>query len=144
MSFWTRGKGFDQQRYQEALNKITLEKIDAGMEAYNFSHDVKNFLLDAFKERIRQQGINEFKMYIYNLHFTVPQEIEDEHTAAQLYELNEVWFDQEVKKLENELKIPFEEQAEDLADKHINVRKTQLVIRHRLSSIILDIADNRF
>lgn len=137
-------KGFDQKRYQEELNKITLEKIEKGMEHYEFSEFVQEVLIGMFKERIQQYGEDEFKMYMYNLHFTVPQEIADERIAIQLYDRNQYWFEKEVKKLESELNLSYEEQSEDLEHLHVKARKVQLVIRHRISGIILDISDNRF
>ncbi|MGM8364238.1 hypothetical protein ACLIBG_02030 [Virgibacillus sp. W0181] len=142
MSFWAERKGFDQQKYQEELDKITIEKIEKGMEADGFSENVKKELLSLFEERIRQQGLGEFKMYIYNLHFMVPQEIEDEKTATKLYENNEAWFEKEISNLENELQLSYEKQSEDLEPMNVKARKAQLVIRHRFSSIILDILSN--
>lgn len=137
-------RGFDQQKYQEELSKITLDKIKKGMDHYNFSKQVQKVLLEMFKERIKHFGEDEFKMYIYNLHFTVPQEIEDETIASKLYDSNQYWFEKEIKKLESELNMSYEEQSEDLEHLNVKARKAQLVIRHRLYTIILDISDNQF
>lgn len=144
MSFWMKIGGFNQQKYQESLNKITLEKIEKGMEAYKFPANIKADLLTFFHERVRQQGINEFRLYMYNLPFTVPQEIENERIAKALYEENEAWFEAEINNLEDALQLTFEVQSEDLNHLHVAARKVQLVIRHRLSEITLDIADNKF
>ncbi|WP_221563391.1 hypothetical protein [Alkalihalobacillus sp. TS-13] len=78
---------------------------------------------------------------MYNLNFSVPEEFQDQEKSIKVYQKSFQWFEKEIIKLEKETKLPWKVQVEDLKIPDENVRKTQLVIRHRLTDVVLDLLD---
>ncbi|SHH80555.1 hypothetical protein [Virgibacillus chiguensis] len=86
-----------------------------------------------------EYGKSVFQTWIANLNYQVPEPFRKEEKAEQIYESFTEWMEDEVIKLENETGLPWEEQAEDLANLSIKARKAQLVLRHRISDIVLEL-----
>jgi len=127
---------------EKQLNKINLEILEQKMVEEKFDENLKQELLLLFRKRIEERGEKEFQTYLYNLHFRVPEEIRNERESTLLYEKSSLWIEEEVKKLEKEIGLSFEEQTKDIENLNIKARKTQLVIRHRLYEIVLDMLDS--
>ncbi|MCC2250461.1 hypothetical protein JUJ52_10860 [Virgibacillus sp. AGTR] len=68
--------------------------------------------------------------YLLDLTFDIDKE--------KMYRYYRKWIEDEVVKLENETKLSWEEQTEDIEDLNIKARKTQLVLRHR-SDVVLEL-----
>ncbi|MGK7377645.1 hypothetical protein ACSFXN_07360 [Planococcus sp. 1R117A] len=122
-------------------NEITLEQLEMKMNEENFDKEFIEEILGIFKERIEKHGKEAFGKWIYNLHFRVPEEFQNEKIAISIYEKYHKWLEEEVIKLENETKMSWELQTEDLRGLNNKARKAQLVIRHRLSETVLDLLE---
>ncbi|WP_197284359.1 hypothetical protein [Bacillus sp. JCM 19041] len=49
--------------------------------------------------------------------------------------------EEQISRLENELKLSWEEQSEDLKELDEKARKVQLILRQRLTNIVFDLVD---
>jgi hypothetical protein len=124
---------------QQNLDKINLYILKHKMMEAEFDQNIIQELMTVFEKRINNYGEAEFKNWIKNLHFKIPEEFQDEKEAIQLYYRNSFWLEKEVNKLENETRLSWEDQTEDIKDLDIKARKAQLVIRHRISELVLDL-----
>ncbi|MDN7245629.1 hypothetical protein QWY16_09190 [Planococcus shenhongbingii] len=122
-------------------DEITVEQLERKMNEEKFDKEFIEEILKIFKERIEKHGKEAFGKWIYNLHFRVPEEFQNEQISISVYEKYHKWLEGEVIKLENETKMSWEIQTEDLQDLDNKARKAQLVIRHRLSEIVLDLLE---
>ncbi|VEF49153.1 Uncharacterised protein [Bacillus freudenreichii] len=111
------------------------------MARYGFNSGVAQEILDVFQKRIERSGEDEFQAWYSNLNYRTPEDFQNEEEAAKLYESYRSWFEQEVSKLEKETGLPWQEQTEDIATLNEKARKSQLVLRHRLSEINWDLMD---
>lgn len=123
------------------LSMITLNNIEKIMARYGFDFGLAKEILDVFHKRIERYGEDEFQAWYSNLNYRTPEDFQNEEEAAKLYESYSSWFEQEVSKLEKETGLPWQEQTEDIATLNEKARKSQLVIRHRLSEINWDLMD---
>jgi hypothetical protein len=123
------------------VDRITLEKLEMKMNEEKFDKDFKAEIVSVLKERMEKGDEEEFQKWLSNLHFRVPEEFQDEQTSIRIYERHHQWLEVEVTKLEKETKLSWEIQTEDSANLDDKARKAQLVIRHRLSEIVLDLSD---
>lgn len=121
------------------LERLSLKNLKQQMKENQFDPNFIHELSAAFETRINTQGEAEFKKWLKNLHFKVPEEFEGEKEALQVYEKYQSWIDEEVTKLEDETGLPWERQTEDIQHLNHKARKAQLVIRHRLSEIVLEL-----
>lgn len=121
------------------LKILTMENLSKKMLEYDFDKDFMKELLMIFHERIKIDGEKNFQKWLYKLHFQVPEEFQDETIAIEAFNKYSEWIEREVKKLENEIKLSWEIQTEDIQHLDERARKTQLVIRDRLSTIVLDL-----
>jgi hypothetical protein len=120
-------------------NIITLSNIKEKMKEEGFGSEFINVLVDFFQKYNPKVNEEDFQTRMYNLHYSLPAEFHDEETCFRVYHQSQVWIENEVIKLENETKLSWEIQTEDLQDLDERVRKTQLVIRHRLSEIVYEL-----
>jgi predicted metal-dependent hydrolase len=118
---------------------VTLESVKYLMEKEQFDPKVMNELLMMIEKRIKRDGDEQFQKWFSNLHFSVPDEYMDEAVAKAFYQKHSEWIEDEIKKLEEEVLLSWEEQSEDLIELDDEARKAQLVIRHRLTDIYLDL-----
>ncbi len=124
------------------LDAITLENIKEKMFLIGFCQNFIDEIIRVLEIRIKRDGISEFQKWFKHLHYRLPEEFKDDLLIKRLYENYSNWIELEVEKLEKETKLSWEKQTEDLRDVNKKVRKTQLVIRHRLSDIALDLITN--
>lgn len=122
-------------------SKFTLENLERKMKEEGFDKGCIADLMSVFKTRISKYGREEFQKWIYYLDFSVPEEFQDEETAIRFYLKHRQWIESEVMKLEKEIKLSWEIQTEDLENLDDRARKAQLVIRDRLTGIVLDLMD---
>ncbi|WP_042222181.1 hypothetical protein [Oceanobacillus manasiensis] len=118
---------------------ITLDRLEQKMREATFERGLIKGLLLIFEKRIQEQGERAFQHWLVNLHFKCPDEFQNEEKAIQIYDTYYLWLENEVTKLEIETKLRWEEQTEDIKGLDEKARKTQLVIRHRLSEIVLEL-----
>ncbi|RST72477.1 hypothetical protein D4T97_015555 [Siminovitchia acidinfaciens] len=123
------------------LSMITLYNIEKVMTQYGLDSGLAQEILDVFQKRIERSGENEFQAWYSNLNYRTPEDFQNEEEAAKLYESYSSWFEQEVSKLEKETGLPWQEQTEDIATLNEKARKSQLVLRHRLSEINWDLME---
>ncbi|MFC0091669.1 hypothetical protein ACFFJI_12260 [Allobacillus sp. GCM10007491] len=121
------------------LDNISLNNLEKKMNEKGFDDDFIKEIIQAFKQRIDKQGEKQFKNWLVNLHFNCPDEFQNEEKAVQVYDKYCSWIESEVNNLEDETKLSWERQTEDIKELDEKARKTQLVIRHRLSEIVLDL-----
>ncbi len=128
---------------KRSLSKINLINIKNKMIEDRFDPAVIGELLEIFEERINRNGESAFQKWLYELNFSVPEEYQNSEQAIHLYNKASNWLEKEVINLERETRLTWEIQGEDLQEPNEHVRKTQLVIRHRLTEVILDILDKK-
>ncbi|WP_456274581.1 hypothetical protein [Bacillus sp. AK031] len=121
------------------LNSLTLSNLEQQMKKEKFSEEITSALLEVLNARLVKYGEAGFQEWLYNLNYKIPEEIMDEKLALNIYLENKSWMEEELVKLENETGLSWEVQAEDLQSTDMRVVKTQLVIRHRLSEIIMEL-----
>jgi len=121
------------------LNNLTLSKIEQKMKEENFDNNLINDLIEVLKQKLIESGEKEFQKWLYNLNFRCPVDFQEESFAKEIYKKYHSWIEEEIVKLEKETKISWEVQSEDLKEFDIKARKVQLVIRHRLSEIVLEL-----
>lgn len=124
---------------EKRLGKLTLPTLEGKMDENGFDPQIKEFILQLFQKRIKESGEKEFQLWLYNLSFSVPEELSDEDVANSLYTKHQSWFEQEIQKLEKETGLSFEVQTEDIAHMQLDARKAQLVIRDRIYMMVLEI-----
>ncbi|GAM16675.1 hypothetical protein [Mesobacillus selenatarsenatis] len=122
-------------------NIITLSTIEKKMKEEEFDSEFINVLIDVFQKHNPKINEEDFHTRMYKLHYSLPSEFHDEETCIMVYQQSQAWIENEVIKLENETRLSWDAQTEDLQGLDERVRKTQLVIRHRLSEIVYDLVD---
>lgn len=128
-------------RPNKSLKDITLDNMVVKMKEEGFSQELIEEISGLFKGRIKKKGELEFQEYMGNLHFNLPEEFNDEELSISFYEKYVQWVEEEINKLELETELSWEEQSEDLNQLDSRARKFQLVIRHRLSEVVISIED---
>ena len=129
--------GMDTKGY--SLNNLTLSNLEKKMKEEKFNDQLINDLIEVLKQRKIKFGEKDFQIWLYALHYKCPDEFQDESFSIKFYERHHSWIEDEIVKLEKETKISWEVQSEDLEKFNIKARKVQLVIRHRLSEIVLEL-----
>ncbi|MCT8137689.1 hypothetical protein H1D32_07920 [Anaerobacillus sp. CMMVII] len=124
--------------FKNLLDSITLENIQNKLCEMGFNQKFVEEIMNTLEER-SNIGNKKFQEWFYKLNYRLPEEFKDEVFAIKLYDNHRLLIEGEVKKLEKEMNLSWEKQAEDLIDSHEKARKVQLVIRHRLSDIALDL-----
>ncbi|RCW73066.1 hypothetical protein [Saliterribacillus persicus] len=124
---------------RKGLSNLTLNELEQKMREEQFDDNLIKDLMEVLKQRLIKYGESEFQKWLYNLNFRCPEEFQNESLALEFYERNHAWIEEQTAKLEQETNISWLVQAEDLKDYNINARKVQLVIRHRLSEIVLEL-----
>jgi len=109
------------------------------MHAEEFDFKFINELISIFQMCNSDKKQKEFQTRMYNLHYKLPEEFQDQETCLKIYKVSQQWIENEVTRLENETKLPWEVQTEDIQKLDEKIRKTQLVIRHRLSEVVYDL-----
>ena len=125
----------------DRLKNLTLSNLEKKMKEKNFDDNLIIDLIEVWKQRIIKLGEKDFQLWLYNLDFKTPDEFLEESFAIKFYEKYHTWIEKEIVKLEKETKISWEIQSEDLKKFTTKARKVQLVIRHRVSEIVLALMD---
>lgn len=120
---------------------ITLNQLESKMQESGFDDFLIKDILHLFSKRIEKHGEKEFTNWLTHLNYTIPEEYEDEEVAIQMYGKCESWIEEDVAKLEVETQLSWEEQTGDIHHLDKRARKAQLVIRHRLNDVVLDLMD---
>ncbi|WHY80587.1 hypothetical protein [Siminovitchia fortis] len=120
---------------------ITLDNIERIMVQYGFDEGLIKEIIEVFQKRMKEDGEKAFQVWFNNLNYSPPEEFQNESVASAIYERYSQWFDQEVSRLEKETGLSWQEQSEDIASLSEKARKSQLVLRHRLTDINWDLMD---
>lgn len=120
----------------------TLANLEKMLIAYEFPPGLRSEILDDFQKRMDKDGTRQFNIWYGNLHYSTPEEYQDEMRAEKIYDSYPSWIEKEVDILEKETGLPWEEQTNDIPSSSEKARKVKLVIRHRLSEIQLDLLDS--
>ncbi|QKG85664.1 hypothetical protein GXN76_15220 [Kroppenstedtia pulmonis] len=126
---------------RDHLSKITLDNIEQMMIHHECDKGFIEEILAVFEKRIEMYGEKEFQHWFHHLCFKVPEEFQNEKESVRIYRKYSSWMEREVRKLESETGLSWEEQTADIMYFNAKARKAQLVIRHRLSEIALDLLD---
>jgi primase-polymerase (primpol)-like protein len=121
------------------LRDLTISNLEQQMKKEKFNENFTATILEVLKARLVKYGDAGFQEWLYELNFNIPEEFTDESLALNIYLMNEKWMEEELVKLEHETGLSWEVQAEDLQSTDMRVIKAQLVTRHRLSEIILEL-----
>ncbi|MED3791349.1 hypothetical protein P4571_02670 [Niallia alba] len=121
------------------LSNLSLSKLEQKMKEDSFEDNLIKDLIVVLKQRLIEFGERDFQKWLYNLNFKYPEDFQDESFAKEIYEKYQFWVEEEIVRLEKETNISWEVQSEDLEKFDIKARKVQLVIRHRLSEIVLEL-----
>jgi len=121
------------------LNNLTLPKLEQKMKEEHFDNNLISELMTVLKQKRMETSEKEFQEWLYNLNFKCPEVFQEEGFAKKIYEKYQYWIEEEIVKLEKETKTSWEMQSEDLKEFDIKARKVQLVIRHRLTEIVLEL-----
>ncbi|MEK5522070.1 hypothetical protein B5V89_19350 [Heyndrickxia sporothermodurans] len=121
------------------LDEITLYNLEQKMRYEKFPEGLVEEILVEFNKIIVDQGERGFKKWLVNLHYQVPEPFKSELKVEKIYEDYKNWIENEVVNLENETKLSWEEQTEDIRELNIKARKVQLVLRHRISDVVLEL-----
>jgi anaerobic ribonucleoside-triphosphate reductase len=124
---------------RKLLVNITLDNIQNKMYEMDFYKEFVEEIMIILENRFNKYGKKEFQEWFDGLNYRLPEEFNDEKVAIKIYEKHSFFIEEQVKKLEQETKLNWEIQTEDLKNSDEKVRKVQLVIRHRLSDIALDL-----
>ncbi|MCD8509371.1 MAG: hypothetical protein LRY73_05465 [Bacillus sp. (in: Bacteria)] len=125
----------------KANEKITLENIEKKLSEMGFDKDFVTELVSILDVRMKRDGIQEFQKWFRKLNYRLPEDFHDQALAHKIYKNHLQTIEAEVTKLEKETHLSWEEQTRDLQGFDAQTRKVQLVIRHRLSDIALDLTD---
>jgi|SRR5690625_4621021 len=123
----------------EALKNITLNNIQDKMHEIGFNEKFTEEIMVILEKRYNEYGEKQFQKWFNELHYSVPEEFEDESLAIKIYEKHSQLIEEQVKELEKLTKLSWEKQTEDLDNLNEKAGKLQLVIRQRLSDIALDL-----
>ena len=128
-----------EDKNNKANDHITLDNIQNKMSEMDFTNEFIAEIVTILEEEINTNGIKEFQKWFNELNYKLPNEFKDEALVINIYEIHPLLIEKEIKKLEKETKLSWEKQTEDLIELNDKARKAQLVIRHRLSDIALEL-----
>ncbi|MBU9713557.1 hypothetical protein [Evansella tamaricis] len=126
-------------RDRNALVNITLDNIQNKMYEIGAHKEFVEEIMYVLENRFNKYGKKEFQEWFNGLNYRLPEEFNDEKVALKIYEKHSLLIEEQVKKLEQETKLSWEIQTEELKNINEKARKVQLVIRDRLSDIALDL-----
>ncbi|MED1603153.1 hypothetical protein [Alkalihalophilus marmarensis] len=135
------GYWFIQLTKKPCLLNITLENIERKMVEMGLNNAFIEELRHVLSSRLNTYGESAFREWFAGLNYQLPEEFKDEKAAIKLYKDHAELIEKQVKTLEQETKLTWGEQTVDLVGMNEKSRKVQLVIRHRLSDIALDLVD---
>lgn len=118
--------------------EIILDDLERKMLEENYDRTVIAKLLSIFESRVSKNGIKKFQKWITSLNYRLPEELENEQVSIDLYDKGQAWFESEVVKLEEETQLTWIAQTEDIKNLDEKARKAQLVIRTRLTELVID------
>ncbi|TFJ92660.1 hypothetical protein [Lentibacillus salicampi] len=121
------------------LDELTIYNLGLGMKKEKFPEKLIADILGEFNKIINELGEKKFQEWLFNLHFQIPDPFKNELRAEDIYNNYENWIEREIVNLENETNLSWEKQSEDIANVNMKIRKTQLVLRHRISEVVLDL-----
>lgn len=126
---------------KQLVATLTLNNLEKEMNRTTFPKGLIKEMRTHFTNIIDEEGENEFSKRMYNLHFQIPEPYEAEDLAEHVYNRYGNWIEREIVNLENETALPWQEQSADLENVSTAARKVQLVLRHRISDVVLNILD---
>lgn len=124
---------------RKSLKNITLHNIRDKLYEIGFNKELNDEIMIILEKRFNKYGEKEFQEWFGGLHYRVPEELKDELLAIKIYEKHSLLIEEQVKELEKETKLSWELQSKDLKNINEKARKVQLVIRDRLSGIVLEL-----
>lgn len=135
--------GFLGMKNKNHLNKLTLINLEQEMENEKFPKELIKEILANFNKIINEKGDNKFKEWIFNLNCQIPEPFKNELKAKFFYNKYKDWIEYEIVKLESETALSWQKQSDDIEKVNIKSRKTQLVLRHRISDVVLNVLDKQ-
>lgn len=120
---------------------LTLENIKNKLLEMNFNKELANEIMVTLNKRKNECGKVKLKEWLNELNYRVPEDFQDEMTAINIYNKYSQWVEEEISRIENEIKLSWEKQSEDLKELDEKARKVQLILRQRLTDIVLELVD---
>ncbi|MEC2073759.1 hypothetical protein [Alkalihalophilus marmarensis] len=139
IAFITLSYMFLKLRKKPNLSNITINNIEKKMNEVGFNKSFIEEIKSVLDRRLSKYGEQKFQEWFGSLNYSLPEEFNDETVSIKLYEEHSSLVEEQVKKLEKESKLTWGEQTVDLIGQNEKSRKVKLVIRHRLSDIMLDL-----
>ncbi|MFD1020838.1 hypothetical protein [Thalassobacillus hwangdonensis] len=126
---------------KHSSNEDLWSQLNEQMVKVGIDQQVIHEWLHLFRKKASEIGEDGLVDWLHKLNYGTPEPYVNEQCAIDFYHRHEQWVKQTVAKLEQEIGLPWEVQAEDLSELDIRARKAQLVIRQRVTDIVLDLED---
>jgi hypothetical protein len=123
------------------LENLTVENIEKKLIELGFNKELADEITVTLNKGKNEYGEAKFKEWLNELNYRVPEDFQDERTAINIYDKYSQWVEDEISRLEDEMKLSWEKQSEDLKELDEKARKVQLILRQRLTEIVLDLMD---
>lgn len=120
---------------------INLEKIKQQMLDLNMDNAFVDEVISFLRQGEERVGQERFQQWLHEADYSIPLELQRDERWIELYDRHQEQIEEEVKKLEVETKLPWQEQTEDVSELEEKARKVVLVVRHRVSGAILELRD---
>lgn len=131
----------NKEKKNELLAMLNLHNVEMEMNRAKFPKELIEEIIGDFNIIKNERGESGLSEWMYNLHFQIPEPYQNEITAENVYTNYGDWIEREIMKLENETELSWQEQSADLRLVSMEVRKAQLVLRHRISDVVLNVLD---
>lgn len=116
-----------------------MDNIESKLYEMGFYKEFIEEIMVILENRFNKYGKEEFQEWFNGLNYRIPEEFNDEKVAIKIYEKHSLMIEEQVRKLEQETKLSWEIQTEELKSLNEKARKVQLVIRDRFSGIALNL-----
>lgn len=132
----------DKKLKNKLLAMLNLENLEKKMQRSGFPEKLIEEIIDDFKVVKNERGDKKFSEWMYKLNYKIPEPYQDEVKAENIYTKHKTWIERENVKLEDETELSWQEQSADLTHVSTEARKAQLVLRQRISDLVLNILDS--
>jgi hypothetical protein len=125
----------------EPLENLSIHNVNEQMILEGFDDHFRKEIMEVLRNRLFKNGEKAFQEWLYQLNFQTPAELEREEFCLHLFDKSGDWIEREIKTLERETGLLWEVQGEDLQARDPRVKKVQIVTRHRLTEVVMDLMD---
>lgn len=131
----------NREKKKKLLALLNLNNLKKEMNNAKFPKKLIVEIIADFNIVKEERGESEFREWIYNLHYQIPELYQNDEIAKNMYTNYGDWIEREITKLEHETELSWQEQSTDFKHVSIKARKAQLVLRHRISDVVLNVLE---